>query len=95
MTDEIAGEAKAPSADEIAVSEILCEVGELIELALTEAAGQRYGFALFVFPFHRAGNGSFITNGEHVAVAKSVRKCLNRIDAGKPTPALHTLKGQN
>lgn len=95
MSDEGNPHARKPTEQDVKVSQNLQAIAGGLDDVLAELAGEQYGFALFVFPLRKLGHGSYISNAEAADVAKTVREVLDRIDAGKPTPAVHVLKGQN
>lgn len=84
---------KAPSLKEVRVSRYLPQIADGIEDALLALAGERYGFALFVFPFLSAeANGSYISNAERADMVNVIPHILSRLDKDLPTPPLHDLK---
>lgn len=95
MSDDGNPHSRQPTEQDVAVSANLQALAGGIEDVLAEVAGERYGFALFVFPLGKLGHGSYISNAEAKDVGKTVREVLDRIDKGQPTPAVHTLKDQN
>jgi hypothetical protein len=95
MSDEGNPHSRQPTAQDVAVSANLQALAGGLEDVLTEIAGERYGFALFVFPFGKLGHGSYVSNCDRADVLRSVREVLDRIEKDQPTPAVHTLKEQN
>lgn len=95
MADDGNPHSRKPTARDVAVSAALQAVAGGLDDVLTDIAGVQYGFALFVFPLKELGHGSYISNADPADVAKTVREVLDRIDAGKPTPPVHTLQDQN
>jgi hypothetical protein len=95
MSDEGNPHSRKPTEQDVKVSANLQALAGGLDDVLAELAGEQYGFALFVFPLGKLGHGSYVSNAEPADVAKTVREVLARIDAGQPTPAVHTLKEQN
>lgn len=95
MSDEGNPHARQPTEQDVKISASLQAIAGGLDDVLAELAGEQYGFALFVFPLRRLGHGSYISNAEAADVAKTVREVLDRIEQGKPTPAVHVLKDQN
>lgn len=95
MSDEGNPHARKPTEQDVKVSANLQALAGGLNDVLAELAGEQYGFALFVFPLRKLGHGSYVSNAEAADVAKTVREVLDRIEAGQPTPAVHTLKEQN
>jgi hypothetical protein len=95
MSDEGNPHARKPTEQDIRVSANLRGVADGLDDVLAELAGEHYGFALFVFPFGKLGHGSYVSNCDRADVLRSVREALDRIEKNQPTPAVHTLKGQN
>lgn len=80
-----------PTAADVKVSQSLQGVAAGLEECLQEIAGERYGFALFVFPFDRMAHGSYVSNAEAAGVEEVLRVLHERVKNRLPTPALHRI----
>lgn len=95
MSDEGNPHSRMPTPQDVAISQILEDLAEGVSDVLRDVAGERYGMALFVFPFNKLGHGSYVSNCERADVIKTVREILERLEKNQPTPAVHTLTEQN
>jgi hypothetical protein len=67
-----------PTEPERRASEALRGIARAIDAALTEAAGQRMGFMLFVFEFDRQGAASYISNGAREECLAAMKELIHR-----------------
>jgi len=59
-------------------SEALRRIGQVLDGALSEAAGKRMGFMLVTFEFGRQGIASYISNGERKDCVASMKELIDR-----------------
>ena len=73
-------------------SEALQQVAEVVDRMLTDAAGEKIGFSLFIFPVQSHSRASYIGNCDRKEIADAVQKCLDHWRDGMPDIPAHEVQ---